>query len=190
MIAGRYRSQPIQSPKGWKTRPTSDQLRETLFNVLAPRIAGAIFADLFAGTGAVGIEALSRGASQVWFAENARLAVANLRENLTRLRIGPEAGLETGGTLPLLRLLERKQVRLDIAFLDPPYSDAAAYQQTLEFLGSHPVLAENAVVIAEHSRRETLPSVFGALATYRTIEKSESALTFFRPNNVGAAPLV
>lgn len=180
VIAGRYRSQPLSSPKGWKTRPTSDQLRETLFNVLASHIPGAAFADLFAGTGAVGIEALSRGAERAWFSENGRPAITALRENLSRLRIGPEAELETGGTLPLLRRLERESIRLNVVFLDPPYSDAAAYQQTLEFLAAHPVLAENAVVVAEHSRREALAPAFGLLAAYRTIEKSESALTFFR----------
>src|ERR1700724_2493120 len=94
VIAGIYRSRPLIAPKGLGTRPTSDRLRETLFNVLAPRIAGSRFVDLYAGTGAVGIEAMSRGAEHVWFAENAELALAALRQNLSALKISRGFTLE------------------------------------------------------------------------------------------------
>src|ERR1700746_843601 len=87
VIAGTYRSRQLSAPRGMSTRPTSDRLRETLFNVLAPRIEGSRFVDLYAGTGAVGIEALSRGAEHVWFAEDAKPALASLRQNLAALKI-------------------------------------------------------------------------------------------------------
>ena len=89
VIAGTYRSRQLIAPRGIQTRPTSDRLRETLFNILAPRLDGCRFVDLYAGTGAVGIEALSRGASHVWFAENAEPALASLRQNLAALKIRP-----------------------------------------------------------------------------------------------------
>lgn len=185
VIAGKFRSQPLTAPKGWDTRPTSDRLRETLFNVLAPRIHGAVFADLFAGTGAVGIEALSRGARQVYFAENAKPALTALRSNLARFKIGPEATVEPRGTLPLLRHLVEQKIRLDIVFFDPPYRDDCAYRTTLAFLGEHPILGANAIVIAEHAHRLQLLPPSGHLSQYRVIPHGEASLTFFRCNDIG-----
>lgn len=187
VIAGKFRSHLLISPRGGKTRPTSDRLRETLFNVLAPRIEGAIFADLFAGTGAVGIEALSRGAQQVYFAENAKPPLAALEANLKKLKVEARASIETAGTLALLHRLRKQQARLDIVFLDPPYSDEFAYRTTLEILSEQAVLAAGAIVIAEHGRRQPLSDFYGQLQAYRTIEQSESALTFFRVNSLGGS---
>lgn len=179
IIAGKFRSRPLAAPKGWKTRPTSDRLRETLFNVLGSRMEGVIFADLFAGTGAVGLEALSRGAKQVYFAETCRPPLAALRSNLERFGVGLEAQIEPAGTLALLRRLTQMKIDLDITFLDPPYSDARAYSGTLEFLGSQSRLRPQALVIAEHARRSPLQTRFGDLQSFRTIEQGEAAITFF-----------
>jgi 16S rRNA (guanine966-N2)-methyltransferase len=187
IIAGKFRSQQLIAPKGWKTRPTSDRLRETLFNVLAPRIEGAVFADLFAGTGAVGIEALSRGARQVYFAENARPPLTALRANLEKLAIRESAVVEPGGTLPLLRHLMKQGIRLDIVFMDPPYSNQLAYEAVLRFLAEQPVLSAEAIVVAEHSRRAPLPEASGCLQFSKVIEQGEAALTFFRCNPSGLA---
>ncbi|MEO6830028.1 MAG: 16S rRNA (guanine(966)-N(2))-methyltransferase RsmD [Acidobacteriaceae bacterium] len=181
IIAGKFRSQQVAAPSGSKTRPTSDRLRETLFNVLAPRIEGAVFADLFAGTGAVGIEALSRGARQVYFAESAKAPIEALRSNFEKFRLGPEAQIEPAGTLPLLRRLLARGVRLDIVFLDPPYSDIEAYDATLGFLGQHPLLTVDGIVVAEHSRRSSLPETVGCLKHTRIIEQGEASLSFFHP---------
>ena len=182
VIAGKYRSQPLASPKGTETRPTSDRLRETLFNVIAPRIQGAVFADLFAGTGAVGIEALSRGASRVYFAENAKIPLQNLRHNLERLQIRDQAVVEPAGVMPLLRRLLQQRITLDLIFLDPPYKDQLAYETVFRFLAEHSILRENAIVIAEHSRRYCLPKLDIELQPYRRIDQGEAALTFFRCN--------
>src|SRR6201991_5283177 len=108
VIAGTYRSRPLTAPRGMATRPTSDRLRETLFNVLAPHIEGARFADLYAGTGAVGIEALSRGAAHVTFIESAATAVATLRANLTALRIHSGIHLDQRSVPVALRTLARR----------------------------------------------------------------------------------
>ena len=182
VIAGKYRSQPLASPKGRDTRPTSDRLRETLFNVIAPHIQGAVFADLFAGTGAVGIEAISRGARQVYFAENAKSPLRVLQRNLDRLQVSDQAIVEPAGTMPLLRRLLRQQISLDLVFLDPPYKDPSAYDTTLSFLAEQPILRANAVVVAEHSRRDSPPNLNIQLQPYRRIEQGEAALTFFRCN--------
>ena len=186
IIAGKFRSQPLLAPKGRDTRPTSDRLRATLFNVLAPRIAGAIFADLFAGTGAVGMEALSRGARQVYFAENGKESLATLRENLKKFGIGAEANVEPAGTLVLLQRLLKQGIRLDIVFLDPPYKHGQAYRETLQFLTENPSLSLQALVVAEHARRSPL-AAFGNLQPFRIIPQGEASLTFFRCNANGQA---
>jgi 16S rRNA (guanine(966)-N(2))-methyltransferase RsmD len=187
VIAGKYRSQPLASPNGRDTRPTSDRLRETLFNVIAPHIRDAVFADLFAGTGAVGIEAISRGARQVYFAENAKIPLQNLRHNLDRLKIRDRAIVESAGTLPLLRRLLKQKILLDLIFLDPPYKDQLAYETVLRFLAEQSILHADAIVMVEHSRRFSLPNLNLQLQPYRRIEQGEAALTFFRCNTKTAS---
>src|SRR5216684_5857301 len=136
VIAGIYRSRVLKSLKGLALRPTSDRLRETLFNVLAPSIAGSRFVDLFAGTGAIGIEALSRGAAEVVFIENHALAVTLIRRNLESLGIATGATVLAVDALRGLAMLasRKKQAEpgYDYIFLDPPYSAAQDYARVLE----------------------------------------------------------
>ncbi len=190
VIAGLYRSRPLLSPRGNLTRPTSDRLRETLFNILQPRISNARFADLYAGTGAVGIEALSRGAQHVLFAERAEPAVANLRANLKSLGITAGFTLEVRSSIAAIdQILNRIDTgaptrQFDLIFLDPPYDAAADYTNTLALLGSaraQPLLAPGALIIAEHSSKSPLPAAFGNLHQTRTLKQGDAALTFFSP---------
>ncbi len=183
VISGKYRSQPLASPRGRDTRPTSDRLRETLFNIIAPRIHDTVFADLFAGTGAVGIEAVSRGARQVYFAENAKIPLQTLRQNLARLEIGDQAVVEPAGAMALLRRLLKHEILLDLIFLDPPYKDQLAYEVVLKFLAEHSILRADAIVVVEHSRRFSLPKLNIQLHPYRRVEQGEAVLTFFRCRN-------
>ena len=183
MIGGQFRSRRLQAPHGLGTRPTSDRLRETLFNVLGPaRVQGARFADLFAGSGAVGIEALSRGAAFVLFAEQAAPAVKALRANLAQFGLSPAQAEVIA--LPVGRALaqaERAASAFDIVFLDPPYEAAEAYTATLNNLaeGARSLLAPGAAIIAEHARRTPLPARFGALGRTRLLEQGDAALSFY-----------
>jgi 16S rRNA (guanine(966)-N(2))-methyltransferase RsmD len=154
-------------------------LRETLFNILATRIPDAVFVDLFAGTGAVGIEALSRGAAHVYFAETARSALAAMRVNLQSLDIAAHCTVETKGTLPLLRKLAEQHVQADTVFLDPPYADAHAYATTLECLAVSPVLRAGSVVVVEHSSHAEAPIVPANMEEYRSIVQGDAQLRLY-----------
>ncbi len=190
VIAGTYRSRILKSLKGLALRPTSDRLRETLFNVLAPNISGARFADLFAGTGAIGIEALSRGAAEVVFIENHAPAAALIRKNLDSL------GIRAGFTvLPVevLRGLEMLASKakgsksgFDFIFLDPPYAAAADYERVLKFLGSADLLASGGMVIAEHRRKFALPEKAESLRRFRVLKQGDAALSFYRRDGASA----
>jgi 16S rRNA (guanine966-N2)-methyltransferase len=182
VIAGTYRSRQLLAPKGMQTRPTSDRLRETLFNILSPRMEGCRFVDLYAGTGAVGIEALSRGAAHVWFAENAALALASLRANLAALRIERGFTVEDRGVGAVLQRLGKLTQLVDTVFLDPPYEAETEYTETLGFLGSargRQMLVADALVIAEHGSKAKLAARYGGLVQMRVVKQGDASLTFF-----------
>lgn len=165
-----------------RTRPTSDRLRETLFNIVAPRLEGCRFVDLYAGTGAVGIEALSRGASHVWFAENAEPALASLRQNLMALKIHRDFTLEDRGVGAMLQRLGKLTEPVDLVYLDPPYEAEDEYSGTLNFFGSlrgRAILAPRALVIAEHSSKGSLAERYGRLEHTRLVKQGDASLSFF-----------
>jgi len=178
IIAGRLRSRTLQAPPGLATRPTTDRLRETLFNVLAPRIEGAAILDLYAGSGAVGIEALSRGAARVVFVERAAPALKVLRANLARLEINDRFEIYSGAVSAFLR---RGGAGFDVVFLDPPYDAEAEYATALGLLGgaATALLLDGAPVIAEHRRKEKLELNYGTLTRKRLLEQGDAALSFY-----------
>lgn len=181
VIAGEFRSRPLAAPKGMDTRPTSDRLRETLFNVLAPRVADAVFLDLYAGSGAVGIEALSRGAREAIFVENAEAALRAIRANLSSLGIRGGYALETRSVAAALKRLSSAGRTADIVFLDPPYADAAEYASALGLLGGEcaSLLAAGGVVVAEHLKKVELADAYGGLVRSRVLKQGDSALSFY-----------
>jgi 16S rRNA (guanine(966)-N(2))-methyltransferase RsmD len=181
VISGIYRSRRLAAPAGMATRPTSDRLRETLFNILAPRIPGATFADLYAGSGANGIEAISRGAAMVLFVENAPPALEAIRLNLKSLGVVSGYGLEPRTVSSFLRRLAQRERKLDIVFLDPPYEAAEEYAATLELLGGDcsSLLNSETVVVAEHARRQPLLERYGRLVRSRVREQGDAALSFY-----------
>lgn len=184
VIAGKFRSRQLKSLKGMALRPTSDRLRETLFNVIAERVEGSRFVDVFAGTGAVGIEALSRGAQTAVFIENHAPAARLIEKNLESLGLGAEARVlvleASRGLQWLAEEAAAKREDYDIVFLDPPYAAAEDYRRVLLFLGTHPLLAEGGLVIAEHQRRFELSEVAGTLERVRVLRQGDAALSFYR----------
>lgn len=170
VIGGEFRSRRLKSLPGAATRPTPDRLRETLFDILQGRVEGATFLDAYAGTGAVGIEALSRGASHAYFLERSRAAIETLRENLDTL------GLERRSTVvpgPVLLTLPRYPA--NIAFLDPPYDLEREYAAALDLLAQAPP----GLTVVQHSIRLTLPEEVSPLHRTRSVRQGDNMLSFY-----------
>lgn len=184
VIAGKYRSRQLKSLKGMALRPTSDRLRETLFDILGERVVGARFVDAFAGTGAVGIEALSRGAQDVVFIEKHAPAATLIKKNLELLDVREETRVLPIDTLHGLEILAKENSgggkAPQIVFLDPPYANAEDYDRVLAFLGSGTLLGEGSLVIAEHRRKFELPGTVGNLQRVRVLRQGDATLSFYR----------
>ena len=181
VIGGTYRSRRLSAPRGLATRPTSDRLRETLFNVLAARIEGAVFADLYAGSGAVGVEALSRGASFVHFVDEAAPAVEAIRSNLTALDVRTGFKVHVAKVSVALRHMSKSATGCDILFLDPPYLAIDDYAQTLTAIASSAdsLLKPEGIVVAEHSRLGP-GDIYGPLHRWRVLQQGDASLSFYR----------
>ena len=188
VIAGTARSIRLEAP-GPGTRPLADRVKQTLFAILEPELRGARFLDLFAGSGAAGIEALSRGAGEAIFVEHDRIAVQVIHVNLDRTELAAteRATVVRADVARWLRDPERAgEPPIDIALVDPPYDDQKALTTSLEALG--PLLADGAIVIAKHFWRDTPPPQVGLLASERQRRFGETALTFYRRLDPSARP--
>jgi 16S rRNA (guanine966-N2)-methyltransferase len=189
VIAGKYRGRTLRSLRGMDIRPTSDRLRETLFNVLTAgnpeALQGTVWLDLFAGTGAVGIEALSRGAKHVYFGETSPAAVKLIEQNLQRLGINDGYKIEPDDVAGILWRLKRQHVAVDVAFLDPPYRMQDAYKETLTALAESTAVWAMTLVIAEHDKRFDPGTEFAGLRRIRLLVQGDSALSFYR---IGGQP--
>lgn len=153
VIAGQARSLKLKVPEGEGTRPTTDRIKETLFNILQGDIPGCVFVDLFAGSGGVGIEALSRGAKYAWFAENNKEAISCISSNLSFTKLADKATLLKGDVFSALSLIREKEV--DIIFIDPPYQ--AGYEELVfKSLREMPYVTENTLLILEAERNKEL----------------------------------
>jgi|SRR6476659_6703880 16S rRNA (guanine966-N2)-methyltransferase len=183
VIAGKYRSRPLRSLRGMDIRPTSDRLRETLFNVLTAgnpeALSGSIWVDLFAGTGAVGIEALSRGAAQVYFVESSKPAAEVIQENLRSLGLADGFEILRMDSVRAISDLERRSTRPNYIFLDPPYAMREAYEQTIGRLAES-AIGTTATVIAEHEKRFDPGDKFGSLLRFRKLLQADAGLSFYR----------
>jgi 16S rRNA (guanine966-N2)-methyltransferase len=170
-------------------RPTSDRLRETLFNVLTAgnpeALSGSIWLDLFAGTGAVGIEALSRGAGMVHFVESSKDASDLIAANLGSLGIKARYEILRQEVSRALPALERQQVRPDFIFVDPPYRLRDAYSQTVSWLGKSD-MSGRALVIVEHEKKFDPGDQFEGLRRFRVLRQGDAALSFYRREAGGA----
>lgn len=184
IIAGQYRGRRLKTLPGSALRPTSDKLRETLFNILAPWIADSVFIDGYAGSGAVGIEAFSRGAREVYMIESDTAAIRLIQANLAFEESGANLRLVRGTVRAALKRLASQGVRADICFLDPPYSALAEAVEDLRLLAKGTLMGSAGWIILEHARRDATPEKVGATphvwSRIRLLAQGSSALSFYR----------
>jgi 16S rRNA (guanine(966)-N(2))-methyltransferase RsmD len=184
VIAGQYRSRPLRPLRDLEIRPTSDRLRETLFNVLCAgnpdALAGSVWLDLYAGTGAVGIEALSRGAGMVHFVESLGEAAELIAMNLKSLGIARGFQLVRTAAAKAVRRLDASGAVADFVFLDPPYQMRDEYAKTLGALAGSKLVSASSRVIAEHEKRFDPGEEFGGLLRSRKLVQGDAALSFYR----------
>src|SRR5580658_10010228 len=171
VIGGEFRSRVLKSLPGLDVRPTPDRMRESLFSILAPRIQGSVFVDLYAGTGAVGIEALSRGAERAFFVENNQDALDVIRFNLKSLGLEGRGRIWQGRAAHVIS----KIGSVDIAFLDPPYPLEGEYEKAMTALADDPP----GITIAQHSSRFAVGESYGVLKRSRVLKQGENSLSFF-----------
>src|SRR5688572_8681725 len=179
IIGGELGGRRLRAPAGLSTRPTSDRLREALFNILGVEVEGSRFLDLFAGSGAVGIEALSRGAELAVFVESSRRALEVLEDNLHACELVDRARIVPKNAVSALRLFETSGDRFEIAYVDPPY-DAELYARVLYGLGRSAILVPDGIVVAERRSNAHLMPEYGMLRNYRDVRHGDSTLSFFR----------
>lgn len=175
IIAGLYKGRNLKSPPSMHVRPTSDRLRETLFNIIAPRIQETRFLDLCAGSGAVGIEALSRGASHATFVDRSRRSCKLIEANVELCRISDEE--QEIYCFEANEFLRQAEDSWDIIYFDPPYKDD--YLKTLEIVGSKDVLTNDGLLIVEHHHKNALPETVGNLQRTRVVKQGDSSLSFY-----------
>jgi 16S rRNA (guanine966-N2)-methyltransferase len=180
VIAGKFRSRRLKGPGALALRPTSDRLRETLFNILGPAVEDSLFVDLYAGIGAIGIEAISRGARQTIFVESHPKAGRLIRENLATLKILSAFELIEADVLVGLRNIAGRHLLADFVFLDPPYERTEEPLRVLEFLDRSRLVAPQGLVIVEHRSGMKTPDRLNRLECTRQLEQGDATLSFYR----------
>ena len=171
VIGGEFRSRKIESVPGIDVRPTPDRLRESLFNILAPELQGAVFVDAYAGSGSVGIEAISRGARKAVFIERSKTAVEVLRRNLVSIKAMDRASIVQAKAASAIAGYAKDA----IVFLDPPYPEQREYEASISQLG------EARLVIAQHASRFAIPESIGVLRRHRVVRQGDNSLSFYSP---------
>jgi 16S rRNA (guanine966-N2)-methyltransferase len=180
IIGGGGKGRRLKTPAGQNTRPTGARVRQTLFDILAPRVAGCRFLDAFAGSGAVGLEALSRGATEVVLVESNPAAAAALRENVRALAsAGGEARVYRQDVRVALAALANAGATFDVIYFDPPY-ESDLYEPLMQLVGAKGLLAAEGVAVAEHFHKRPLPETIGGLARFREVRVGDHRLSFYR----------
>jgi 16S rRNA (guanine(966)-N(2))-methyltransferase RsmD len=178
IIAGAGKGRRLKAAGGEATRPTASRVRQSLFDILAPEIPGCRFLDAFAGSGAVGLEALSRGAASVVLIEQGGAAAAAIRENLEALAVAGDVQVFRQDARVALPALAEQGRRFDVIFLDPPYA-GDLYERSLQTIVTSGLLAPGGVAVAQHFHKRPLPERIGGLVRVRSVRVGDHLLSFF-----------
>jgi 16S rRNA (guanine966-N2)-methyltransferase len=183
VISGKHRGRKLKGPEGLELRPTGDRLKESLFNILGPGIAGATVLDVFGGTGAIGIEALSRNASETVFIESANTSVRLIQKNLKNCGIKNGYRIIEQDAFTALRALARQGFKANVVFFDPPY-EWKPYSDLLEIVFNRNLLSQPYRVIIEHHRKAVLPESGNGYRRSRLVAQGDHCLSFYEESRI------
>jgi len=180
VIAGDFGGRRLKAVPGTNTRPTTDKVKESMFNIIGPYFNGGVGLDLFAGTGGLGIEALSRGIDRAIFIDKDYKALSTVRENLAALGLQKDrAEVQKNDAKRALEGLKARGESFDLVFLDPPYKLTGLYQELILHLQEQNMLREGAVIVAEHSEEVELPDRFEGAVRWRLATYGEISISFY-----------
>ena len=180
VIAGIYKGRKLEAPLDMSVRPTTDKVKEALFDIIMADVPGAVFCDLFAGSGAIGIEALSRGAEKCWFCDADRMSIRLVKANLRTCGIGDEARIVTGDYKKTLRKITDK---VDIFFIDPPY-ESGVYESCLSQIEILDLLTDDGIIITEHDSRTEIAEETDTFEKVRDHRYGKTVLSVYRKKNI------
>ena len=186
IISGTSKGRKLVTPKSLFLRPTSDRVKESIFNILREEIEGRTVLDLFAGTGNLGIEALSRGAKKVIFVEKGRHALGLIQRNLGQIGLGERSEVLPVDVNRAIGILKQRGKTFDLIFMDPPY-EKGMIEKTLMILTSHQIYHKASILIVEHHRRELLPPILHGWNLIRQRQMGETVISFLTPQEACAS---
>jgi len=178
VISGKARGQSLKAPEGLNTRPTADRVKESIFNIIQSRLYDSVVIDLFAGSGNLGIESLSRNASKVYFIDNNKSSIQSIRENLKKTNLAESSIVIQMDVVSAIEKLNSQGVKANIIFLDPPYSKGLV-EPTLDGILSFELLQHDGIVVVEHKRNDEIPNNIHNLQKYRTNNYGDVAVSFY-----------
>ena len=179
VIAGEFRGRQIQAVKGMDTRPTTDKIKENIFNIIGPYFDGGVGLDLFGGSGNLGIEALSRGLDKVVFTDTQYAAISTIKDNLKTLKIENRAEVYKNDAYKALKTLATREMKFDLIFLDPPYK-GQKINEIIEFVHEHHLLADDGIIMAECLKEDVLHESVGDIDVIRRVEYGITAITIYQ----------
>lgn len=184
VISGLRKGHKLASPKGSQIRPTEDRLKESLFNILYPLYEDALILDLFAGTGSIGIEFLSRGSDLVYFVDKSKDSVSYIKKNLMNTRLMDKALVWNMDAKKALLLLSKDKVYFDYIYIDPPFGDLDLFNTSLSLLDSLNLLKENGLIIVEHDQRLRLNDDYIKIEKVDERKYGNNLITFYKNKEV------
>ena len=179
VISGQARGKRLKAPSGLNTRPITDMIKEALFNVWGTRVPGSVFLDLFAGSGSVGIEALSRGAARVVFVDNSGEAVKIIKDNLQNCGLDNNFEIYRRDVMKALELLKRHGERFDLIYVDPPFTNDKIFYPVMVVLDEVDILRTDGIVVIRTPHKKTMPTTFNRLSVYQSRNYGESTLHYY-----------
>lgn len=179
VISGEQKGLPLKAVPGAGTRPTTDKVKESIFNMIGPYFEGGLAVDLFAGSGGLGIESLSRGIDTCIFIEKDPRAIQTIHENLKKCKLDNRSEVYKADATRAIKALEKRQVRVDLLFLDPPYQKVGYYELIEQFVGKN-LLTDDAIILCEHEKGVDLPNTYGSFTLTRQELYGSTIISIYR----------